>query len=134
MPDIAILAPPIEELLMDLIDSFPEDNGPVNNVVPENRDATKFVRVEIAGIGQRNKVEFDCRMIIHLYNFDDAEAELGARTLSARLVASKQTSFAGWWIAWAEQDSAIVRNTDPEVEGLFRYQFMTCLRIKGKAL
>lgn len=133
MPDIALLSPPVEELYMDLIDSFPEDNGPVHNLIPADRP-DKFVRVELAGIGQRNKVEYDCRAIVHLYDYDDAAAEQGARTLAARIVASKQSWLGSWWIAWAEQDSGIIRNTDPEVEGLFRYQFMTCLRIKGKAL
>lgn len=135
MPDIALLSPPAEELYMDLIDLLKgtDDPGPVHNMVPDPRPA-KFVRVELLNIFPVNRREFDCNAQIHYYNTDDAEGDDHARRSVARLVAYKQEWINGWWVAWAKQIGNFIRNDDPQVEGLARYQFMISMRFTGKAL
>lgn len=135
MADIAVLQPPAEQLYMDLIDLLKgtDDPGPVNNMVPDPRPA-KFVRVELLNIVPLGKREFDCNAQIHYYNEDDAEADDHGGRSRARLIAHKQEYIDGWWIAWSKPIGNYLRNDDPQVEGLARYQFMHSLRIVGKAL
>lgn len=134
MADTAILAPPAEQLYMDLIDQLQApDTTLTRNVVPNPRP-DKFYRVELAGIVPINKVEFNVRCVLHSYDYDDAAAEEDLRILAAKLVAFKQEMFQGWYISWSEANTPIIRNDDPEVEGLVRYQYMHNLRMTGKAL
>ena len=102
---------------------------------PNNQSDTinGFLRVEAAGGGKANYLEYDLNLILHAYSPVEMQAANIAQTAMAFMTAARGQTVAGWFVGLVKNTVMPHRLTDPNIN-LVRYRAAVTWRVAGQPL
>jgi len=93
-----------------------------------------FLRVEAAGGGKANYLEYDLNVILHAYSPVEMQAANIAQTAMAFMTAARAQTVSGWFVGLVKNVIMPSRADDPNVVGLVRYRAACTWRVAGQPL